>query len=84
MKCIQSIADMDLPWHGTDYALHERIDREDFRFTVYEMRNANRPLWAGTGKRFGWEIDKHDIFLQSGGRFRRWHFNSISDEGRTG
>ena len=62
-----SIADMDLPCaEPIIRALHERIDQKIFGYTVYENEECKQAVMGWYRKRFGWEIDKHDIFFSPG------------------
>ena len=62
-----SIADMDLPCaEPIIRALHERIDQRIFGYTVYENEDCKEAVTGWYRKRFGWEIDKNDIFFSPG------------------
>ena len=69
-----SIADMDLPCaEPIIRALHERIDQKISVIRFMRMRNANRPLWAGTGSVLAGR-STNMIYSSVRGSFRRWHF----------
>lgn len=61
------VADMDLPCaEPIIRALHERIDRKIFGYTVYENEECKAAVTGWYRKRFGWEIQADDIFFSPG------------------
>lgn len=62
-----SIADMDLPCaEPIIRALHERIERKIFGYTVYDNEECKQAVIGWHKRRFGWEINKDDIFFSPG------------------
>lgn len=61
------VADMDLPCaEPIIRALHERIDRKIFGYTVYDNEACKSAVTGWYKKRFGWELQAEDIFFSPG------------------
>lgn len=61
------VADMDLPCaEPVIRALHERIDRKIFGYTVYDNKACKSAVTGWYKKRFGWELQAEDIFFSPG------------------
>lgn len=61
------VADMDLPCaEPIIRALHERIDRRIFGYTVYENEACKNAVTGWYKRRFDWELDPKDIFFSPG------------------
>lgn len=61
------VADMDLPCaEPIIRALHERIDRKIFGYTLYENEECKNAVIGWYRRRFGWELKAEDIFFSPG------------------
>lgn len=61
------VADMDLPCaEPIIRALHDRIDRKIFGYTLYENEECKNAVTGWYRRRFGWELDPEDIFFSPG------------------
>lgn len=61
------VADMDLPCaEPIIRALHERIDRRIFGYTLYENEECKNAVTGWYRRRFGWELKPEDIFFSPG------------------
>lgn len=61
------VADMDLPCaEPIIRALHERIERRIFGYTLYENEECREAVTGWYQRRFGWEISPEDIFFSPG------------------
>lgn len=61
------VADMDLPCaQPIIKALHDRIDRQIFGYTLYNNEECKTAVTEWYRKRFQWEIPKEDIFFSPG------------------
>lgn len=61
------VADMDLPCaEPIIRALHERIDRKIFGYTLYENEECKDAIIGWYRRRFGWELKAGDIFFSPG------------------
>lgn len=61
------VADMDFPCaEPIIKALHERVDRRIFGYTVYDNKEYKSAVTGWFQRRYGWEIDPEDIFFSPG------------------
>ncbi|WP_071430829.1 MalY/PatB family protein [Angelakisella massiliensis] len=61
------VADMDFPCaEPIIKALHERIDRKIFGYTMYESEDASNAITGWYKKQFDWDVAKEDIFFSPG------------------
>lgn len=61
------VADMDLPCaQPIIQALHDRIDRKIFGYTMYDNKECKNAVTGWYKKRFNWDIEKTEIFFSPG------------------
>ncbi|MCQ4637719.1 pyridoxal phosphate-dependent aminotransferase [Anaerovorax odorimutans] len=61
------VADMDLPCAQPILdALHQRIDRKIFGYTLYENDELKDAVTGWYQRRFGWQIEKDELFFSPG------------------
>lgn len=77
------VADMDLPCaEPIIRALHERIDKKIFGYTLYENEECKNAITGWYSRRFGWELNPKDIFFCPGVvPALAFLINILSDEG---
>ncbi len=61
------VADMDFPCADPILeALHKRIDRQILGYSIYENDECKSAITGWFQRRFGWTVDKNDIFFSPG------------------
>ncbi len=61
------VADMDFPCaEPIIKALHDRVDRQIFGYTMYESDDVKNAVTGWYQKRYDWKVDKEDIFFSPG------------------
>ena len=76
------VADMDFPCAEPILkALHERIDRKIFGYTLYNTDECMNAVLGWFKKRYGWEEKAENLFFCPGNRIRVRGIGKPSDEG---